>query len=841
MTRFGIGTIEMKALFCSNCLVCTISKDESEMRTKIIFSVLVCLHIMVQKPCYGQKRMTSEESVDVKITVADSAEKTPIGLARVILESDGKVVAQAETNIVGQLWFRDIKPGMYRLTAWFVSYRTYSDSVLVNENHTTYVLNLVAQNTKLKGVDVYGERELGASTIDLRTGNQSFESDTYHVPPTAQMTNLIQENVTGAARAPTSEVHIRGQHGEFTYYIDGIPIPLGVFGGLNEVVDPKIIDHATFITGGFPAEYGGQMSAIIDLHNRVPTGSFHLDASTYGGSYFVFNGAKPFSPGAEVAHGPSSSAPGDTLGGRIGPFRALNSNGQDLSISDHVGNLGFYLSASRQETDRRIDTPVPNLFHDHGFDYFLYGKFDYILSDVDYLTANLNFGRTNTEVPYDPMIQIASDVQETTNSFQAISYFREINTESDHQENLFVGAYARQGGLIYTPGDIDPPNFKFTSQYTSDTTKSYRLFEDRNFNTIGVRSTYDKRISHEFMYKVGLSFSSAVGRENFSSQDSVGNQGPSLHSPFAGSDFGTFLEADWRVLDWTSFDAGVRYDQHIAPDIEIQRQVSPRFQWNFLIDDNNSAYAYYGKLFMPTNIEGLRSIAQNVSNSVTPTYPERSDFYEAVYTHSFSIGFRLKAAGFYKYAHPFTDDATIGNTAIKTPFNISTVRTTGVELSLSYSDPGTPWSGHLNSSVIHALGYGALTGGFLPTSTDGAGTDLDHDQRLSVVADINYQPQHWFVNLEATYGSGLSNGLPQAISVYKTGLFDFNQAAHTTPYWIMNFGAGYTFFLTGESFFMPSLYVTNIFDHIHLIKGAYTTGASWEEPRNVVFKISYHL
>ncbi len=799
--------------------------------------------MMAQKPCYSQEINSAEKghTVDIRITVSDAEEKVPIGLARVILQTDGKVIAQGETNIVGQLWFREIKPGSYKITAWFVGYETYSDSIPVDENHTAYAMKLVPQNNKLKGVNVYGQRELGASTIDIRTGDQSFESETYHVPPTAQMTNLIQENVTGAARAPTSEVHIRGQHGEFTYYIDGIPVPLGVFGGLNEVVDPKVIDHATFITGGFPAEYGGQMSAIIDLHNRVPTGSFHLDASTYAGSYLVLNGAKPFSPGAEVASGPSSSAPGDTLGGQVGPFRALNSNGQDLSISDHLGKLGFYFSGSRQETDRRIDTPVPNLFHDHGFDYFLYGKFDYIISDVDYITANLNFGRTYTQVPYDPDVQIASDLQETTNSFQALSYFREINSQSDQQENLFIGAYARQGGLIYTPGDIDPPNFQFTSKYTDDTAKSYRLFENRDFNTTGVRSAYEKRLSHGFMYKVGINFSSTTGRENFSSQDSLNNPGPSVHSPFTGSDFGAFAESDWRVLDWTSLEMGVRYDQHIAPDVALQRQVNPRLRWNFLIDENNSAYIYYGKLFMPTNIEGLRSIAENVSNAVMPTYPERSDFYEMVYTHSFSIGLRLKAAGFYKHSHPFTDDATIGNTAIKTPFNISSVKTTGIELSLSYNDPGTPLSGHLNSSIIHAIGYGPLTGGFLPPSSDGAGTDLDHDQRLSFVADINYQPEDWFINLEATYGSGLSNGFPQSVAVYKTGLFDFNQAAHTTPYWILNFGAGYVFNLLGETFFKPSLYVTNIFNHIHLIKGAYTTGASWEEPRNMVFKIAYHL
>ena len=121
------------------------------------------------------------------------------------------------------------------------------------------------------------------------------------------------------------------------------------------------------------------MAAVIDLNNRVPTGRFQLDASTYVGSYLVFNGSKPFSPGTETPLGVSSSAVGDTLGGRVGPFRALNSNGQSLSISDHIGNLGFLVSGSRQETDRRIDPPVPSLFHDHGYDYFLYGKFDYVL------------------------------------------------------------------------------------------------------------------------------------------------------------------------------------------------------------------------------------------------------------------------------------------------------------------------------------------------------------------------------------------------------------------------------------------------------------------------------
>ena len=468
---------------------------------------------------FGGRNSTTKgkEGIDFRIAVYDAKEKIPIGLARVVLQRGKKVIAQDATNTAGQVWFRDIQSGSYTLTAWFVGYQSFQDSILIDENHKLFTINLQSLESQEQGVEVVGQRELGVSNIDLGTGNQTFESETYHPPPTAQMTNLIQENAMGAARAPTSEVHIRGQHGEFTYYIDGIPVPLGVFGGLNEVVDPKVIDRATFITGGFPAEYGGQMSAIIDLNNRVPTGTFHLDASMYAGSYLVFNGTKPFSPGTEVASGASSTIHSDTLGGRVGPFRALNSDGQSLSISDHIDKLGFYISASRQETDHRIDTPVPNLYHDHGFDYFLYGKFDYILSDIDYLTANFNFGRTSTQVPYDPKVQIASDAQETSNSISIYFLFSCAEFTKRSRREFVHRNVCREGSLVYIPGDIDPPNF----QFIGDTTNYSLAFEDRNFTTIGIRSTFDKRLSHRFLYKVGFNISSTTEPNNFTSLDSL--------------------------------------------------------------------------------------------------------------------------------------------------------------------------------------------------------------------------------------------------------------------------------------------------------------------------------
>ncbi len=765
--------------------------------------------------------------VQYTVIVYDSAAQTPLELARVTLTSDGRLVQGHVTNVNGRALFRDVPEGTYTLNVRSVGYVEVNKTVTLEATHS---LDSIAMREVTQQEVLITAGIIPNVSVDTRTGNQVFDASTYHAPPQSRITALVQQSLAGAVRAPTGEVHIRGQHGEFTYYIDGMPVPLGVFGGLNEIVDPRVIDRVTFLTGGFPAEYGGQMAAVMDIQTHVPSGHFHLDASTYAGSYLVFNGTKPFSPGSETA--PASS--GDTLGSRVGPFRALNSNGQSLAISDQAGKLGYFLSASRQETDRRIDPPVQRLFHDHGFDYFLYGKANYVIDPTQYLSLNLNYGKTVTQIPYDSNKAVLFDDQTTTDAFQTLSYFKTFSSEVDHEKGLVAGLYAREGGLIYNPGSQDSATFQFAND-----SNFYRVAEDRNFLTIGTRIKYDYRVSHQTKFSTGLSFSSTHGNEQFTTTDTALKAGPSLTEAFTGSDFGIFLQAEQELAEWTSIDAGLRYDQHIAPDIPFTSQFSPRIRWNFFIDEYNTFYLYYGRLFMPNNIEGLRSLAGKVANAGEGALPERDHFFEAVYARNWGAGISSKLAGYYKLSNPGVDDATIGSSAIKTPVNIDTVRVSGIELALTYSAPSTPFSAYANASIIHAYGSGQISGGFLGNGSEPP-TDLDHDQRMSVVLGANYQPANWFANAAAIYGSGLTNGNPSG-QPFGTGLFDFNQFAHTTPSWIVNVSMGYTFHLTGGSTLAPSLYISNLFDNSHLLKGAYFSNAVWEERRNVVLRLDYHI
>ncbi len=478
---------------------------------RYIFQIIIILLFACFTSLYAEGKDSDKHKVETThftVTVLDKKTSQPLQLVNVLLEREHTIVTASITNPAGKALFPDVTVGSYKIITHYLGYQDYINIIKIDRNHTNYKVEISEKSVELGTVVVQGSNNTKLPTsIETVTGRQVFEGETYHASPTAQMTTLIQQNLAGAVRAPSGEVHIRGQHGEYTYLIDGVPIPLGVFGGLNDIVDPKIISRVTFYTGGFPAKYGGQISGLMDIQTHVPAGRFHLDMSSFFGSYFTTNDG--------------------SAGKRVGHFKALNSNGQSISFSNHSGKIGYFFSASRQETDRRIDQPVPNLFHDHGFDYFAFGKIDYLINENDYITGNFNFSKTQTQVPSDSLEGFAADDQNSYNAFQTLSYYHTISLEPDHETSLFIGALAREGGLRYIP-NLNDANTTF---YGSDTTTAYQIDQKRTFTSLGIRAKYDQRLSHRFEYTLGFDYSNTRGNENFRFFNTGGN-GPNATSDF---------------------------------------------------------------------------------------------------------------------------------------------------------------------------------------------------------------------------------------------------------------------------------------------------------------------
>src|SRR5205814_8463188 len=382
--------------------------------------------------------------------------------------------------------------------------------------------------------------------VDTRTGNPIFKQDDYHGAPTNTTSQILQQSIVGAARAPTGEVHIRGQHAEYTYYVDGVPVPAGISGSLNELFDPQVVNQIDFQTGGWDAEYGNKNAAVVNVTTRIPSGGFHLDASGYGGSF--------------------------------------SANGQALNVSTNAGKVGLFFSGARQGTDmRREPVAFDSLhnttenFHNDGTDLFGFAKVQYVPTDRDVVNLDVNRSRTRFAVPFDSVEGIIDDHQQDMNGFVNLGWRHRVGEGGEEAEGrtgeLFAGAFYRDGSVNYVPGAGDQPSFIFYP----DTTP-YNLTEHRDFHSVGAKLDYLLRPHHGLEFKAGLLASFTRGREDFTTADSAGNPGPASNSDLRGSDGGVSAQTAISPSDRGELRTGVRSGHHNAPFAGNQHQVSPRLQ-----------------------------------------------------------------------------------------------------------------------------------------------------------------------------------------------------------------------------------------------------------------------
>src|SRR5437867_12088726 len=306
---------------------------------------LVAAALLVFHPAIAAADPLRAANADITGVVTDAGSGQPLPSAEVSVMSGTQVVSNASTDAFGRYTAHNIAPGTYTVTARFLGFSPQSKPVTVGDSDADikvdFALTTVAIN--LQAVQITASAPLA---VDTRTGDQRFKQDQYHGAPTNTTSQILQQSIAGAARAPTGEVHIRGQHAEYTYYVDGVPVPAGISGSINELFEPSVVNEIDFITGGWDAEYGNKNAAIVNITSRVPAGGLHYQASGFAGNF--------------------------------------NTYGQALASSTNAGKLGYFFSGAHQTTDMRREPVIldPNTnevqnFHNHGEDWYGFGKAQY--------------------------------------------------------------------------------------------------------------------------------------------------------------------------------------------------------------------------------------------------------------------------------------------------------------------------------------------------------------------------------------------------------------------------------------------------------------------------------
>lgn len=725
--------------------------------------------------------MSNRASISGKIT--EKADGHPIAYAEVIVLKQSNVITGTITDELGNYQIKNLPPDRYTIQAFILGFRkTQIDTTFLPRR---YEINfaLEASDITLEGVTVTAEASDQPHTqkLDIITNAPVFQEDTYHGAPTSLPSTIIQQSLPGAVQAPTGEVHIRGQHAEYSYDVDDLPVPETQSEGMTELFDPRVIDRISFLVGDLPAEYSDAL-AIIDVKTKIPATPFNASASGYAGSF--------------------------------------NSSGQSLSLTAHTGDFAYFFAGSRKVTDRRIDTPLPDVFHDHGEDLFGLGKVQYIISPSDIIALDLDQSSSNFQVPYDSTGGVAlNDNQKESDGFQNLIFHHGFGSDGGTGD-FFLGLTHRRGTLSYSPGVNDVPSFNFAGDSTA-----YNIKEDRSFDVYGAKSDITLPVEEELNLKAGAAYYYTNGNEDFSTLDEKNNPGPQSIENLQGYDFGAYAQTLFQPLPIFQLDAGVRYDLHYAKDIGTESLVSPKIRLTLIPDLSTTAYVYYGRLFVPVLIEELREITGAAGTVSQPTKAVRGNYFEAGITESFTNSLSAKVAGYYTEESPGMDDNTIPGTNIETAVNIQHILVRGVELGLDYHPEG-PYTGYFNVAVSHAQGDGTTSGGFLPALPPTTAFDLDHDQRITYSIGTNFDQDDYFASLIGSYGSGLTSGT--------------TTNGHVAPHFILDGSLGKSFRL-GSIGIKPEFYVNNILNHQYLLKGTFFSGAAWGTPRSFLFKVSVNV
>src|ERR1041385_2019616 len=343
---------------------------------------------------------------DIGGTVADSATGTPLPGGEVRVIRAGNTVATTTTDAFGRYVIHNLPAGSYSVEVRYLGYRPEARDIAVaqTEGVARADFRLVPLPINLSAVEVSSTVPLA---VDTRTGNQIFKQNDYHGAPTNTTSQILQLSIAGAARAPTGEVHIRGQHAEYTYYVDGVPVPSGISGSLNELFDPQVVNQIDFQTGGWDAEYGNKNAAIVNVNTRIPSGGVLTELSRFGGV------------------------------GRGGfPAQSQYSNGQTVTLSTNAGKWGLFVSGARQQTDMRREPVVFDTthkavenFHNDGLDIFGFAKVQYVPTDRDVVNLEVNRSRTRFAVPFDSVEGIIDDHQQDVNGFVNLGWRRRLGAD----------------------------------------------------------------------------------------------------------------------------------------------------------------------------------------------------------------------------------------------------------------------------------------------------------------------------------------------------------------------------------------------------------------------------
>ena len=601
----------------------------------------------------------------------------------------------------------------------------------------------------LEAVEIASKRlDAARNALSPDTGSSVYNFDRKDISllPLGDSTPLNQVILQspGAVQDSFGQLHVRGDHGNLQYRVNGVIIPEAI-SGFGQALDTRFADQINMLTGALPAQYGYRTAGVVEIQSK--------------GSSFE-NGGRINLVGGSRNHGEGS-----------------------LELGGTQDRFSYYLTGSYLRNDLGVENPTAekNAIHDQTRQGKGFGYLSYLLSDNDRISLLFGVSDNKFQIPNVPgkvaefslsgaggaPVPIASQNldarQNEKNQFQVATYQGAAGADSDFQVSLFH----RYTDVAYLPDPVGDLVFNGIAAQVL-----------RRNEAAGVQADLSRRLGAEHTVRTGLFYQ----RERFGAANSArvfpadadGNQTSSVpfgiedDSQLRGRLFGVYLQDEWKATGKVIVNYGARYDT--VTTVVSENQLSPRLGVVVELSQYTRVHAGYARYFTPPATEKIDATSVqkflNTTNALpsdanTAVQSERSDYFDVGISWLPTKELTLSIDGYYRRVRHLQDEGQFGNALIFSAFNFERGKIYGVEFSANYRRSN--FAAYGNLAFGRAFGKGIESGQF---NFDTAAlayisqnwVHLDHDQSVAASAGASYRMGDTQFAADALYGSGMRRG-----------------------------------------------------------------------------------
>lgn len=205
-----------------------------------------------------------------------------------VRDQEGNVVTEGVTNQAGEFTVTVPQEGTYSVSAVQETYK--SEFVVVKigtEQPAPVTLTLAV--TKEIALEIISP----LPAIQYKASSETYQLSRKEIEALPKGNNNevyeVLQTVPSVVYGALKQTHIRQDHANQQFRIDGIPIPDTVTGAFADIVPPRAWERADIILGGMEAQYGNKTAIVVDITSKSGTKPGFGSIQMFGGSNETVN------------------------------------------------------------------------------------------------------------------------------------------------------------------------------------------------------------------------------------------------------------------------------------------------------------------------------------------------------------------------------------------------------------------------------------------------------------------------------------------------------------------------------------------------------------------------